>query len=856
MRIPPILPLLAACCALLALTGAARAPYALERLFAPPWLFGTSLQSVALSDDGRWLACGWDAQAESHRDLWVRDNTTGAWFQLTDYWPEREARRRREFARDLARAREEWDAAHPPSDEAKVALAAGGSAGEAAVDPKGKKQETFDEQKRIDDFEKELRKQRETFGGIGQTMFLRGSHELLWLYDGAVYSADLDQTPPQSRERLRHEQGFWSLSLPPRDTARAGADAVLLVSDADIFLWYPHGSAGRGAGALRQLTTGGYGDRPNDQGYAITPDLQWLAYVSRDYSATRKTQIPDLLSGDPYTTSSSHIRPGDTPESASLTLLDLSVTPPWPIEVKLPEAPHYNVCQVQWSPVPGDTRLLLGVITIDTHELKLYCITPPVADDDKPEIELLYRERDDKWLNWDLMSTGFDAQGGLYLQSERDGRSRLYRLAEKEEEQPAPEPAAAEDEAPAGAAPEPASPPAAPATETAKEDWGSHEAQLLFESAHEITAVLMLSRSPRAILQVAEPDPSCRTLLLLDMATGQAQPLFAPGLAWRAPVALNDAETVLAYSVGDERHMSETALLDLPALGQAPQCAMDQPVRQRLAESAQSASGWQVWADGWDVRFITVPGAAGPIPVKLYLPPGWRASGSYPLLLWAHGAGYAQTAVRQPGFLELFHPWAAEQLNWIVAEVDYRGSSGYGRDWRVDVWGNLGHGEVDDLVSVKHYLMQHYGADARRTALWGWSYGGYLTLMALGLKPGEFPVGCAVAPVTRWENYHSYFATCRLGAPAEHKDEYERSSAETYLKDVTDRLLIIHGLRDDNTVFQSVAQYIEKSHELGVNVELKLFPSDSHGIGNERHYIRVFQEVLDYAQAHWAEDAG
>ncbi len=608
-------------------------------------------------------------------------------------------------------------------------------------------------------------------------------------------------------------------------------------------------------GALRQLTNGGYGDRPNDQGYAITTDLHWLAYVSRDYSATRKTQIPDLLTGDPYTTSSMHIRPGDTPESASLTLLDLSATPPWPVEVKLPEAPYYNVGQVQWSPLPGDTRLLVAVITNDTHELKLYLITPPSADDAQPEIELAYRERDDKWLNWDLMNCGFDAQGALFLQSERDGRSKLYRLAERAEALPAPVPVAAEDEALAATPPTPAEPGAAPAPEPVTEDWGSYEPHLLYESAHEITSTSVFSRSMRAVLQVADPDPSCRSLLLLDMATGQAQPLFAEGLNWRDPVAFNDAETVMAYSVGDERHMSETALLSLPAAGQAPRIAPDQLIRRRLADSAQAASGWQAWSDGWDVQFISVPGAAGPIPVKLYLPPGWRSGGDYPLLLWAHGAGYAQTVVRQPGFLELFHPWAAQELNWIVAEVDYRGSSGYGRDWRVDVWGNLGHGEVDDLVSVKHYLMEHYGADARRTALWGWSYGGYLTLMALGLKPGEFPVGCAVAPVTRWENYHSYFAMCRLGVPADNPEEYERSSAETYLKDVKDHLLIIHGLRDDNTVFQSVAQYIEKSHELGVNVELKLFPSDSHGIGNERHYIRVFQEVVAYAQAHWATDA-
>jgi alpha/beta superfamily hydrolase len=847
--------LLALACAVAARASAA-APFTLEQIFNPPYPFGTSVQSVSLSDDGAWLACGWDRGARSHRDLWTYNASTHAWYQHTDYWTEREARLRRDFARDLRKAREEWEKAHPPKTEesgnAEKAAGASGAASSdsdaqsAAKDEKKEEQE-FDEQKRIDDFEKDLRKQSLDFGGIAQTLFLRGSHEVLWLFDGQVYSLDLDAPQAGPRLRLKHEQGFGGLSLPPRDSTGAGADAVLLGSDADTFLWYPHGGEGLAAGALRQLTTGGYGDRPNDQGLAATPDLHWFAYVTRDYTATRKTLIPDLLAGDPNTTESSHIRPGDTPESASLTLLDLSATPPWPVPVKLPDEPYYNVGQIEWSPLPGEYKLLLAVITIDTRELKVYLVTPPSSDEGEPGVELAYREHDEKWLNWDLMYVGFDCNGGLLLESEKDGKSQLYRLVDKES---APGQAAGEDEA--GAPPTTggqAQPEEKKDEEAAKEDYGTRVPQLLFAAPLEITSTMIFSRSMRAVVQTAEPDPSSRTLYLLDLATGQASPLFPPGNGWRSPVAFNDGETLMAYETGDERRMNNVALLTLPPAGQAP--APDAVIRDRLADGDQTASGWQEWADGWDVRFISVPGPGGPVPVKLYLPPGWRQDGRYPLLLWAHGAGYAQTVTRQPGYLELFHAWAAQERGWICAETDYRGSSGYGRDWRVDVWSRLGEKEVDDLVAVKHYLVDNYGADSQKTALWGWSYGGYLTLMALGMKPGEFPVGCAVAPVVRWENYHQYFAVCRLGLPADNPKEYERSDADTYLKNVTDSLLIIHGLRDSNTVFQSVAQYLEKSHELGIDVTLQLFPSDDHGIGNEHHYLRVFEAVVDFCETHW-----
>lgn len=873
---------------LLGLAGLARAdaPFSLERLFGPPWVFGVGMRSVAFSDDGAFLACGWDQGAEGHRDLWVLDLRSGVWCQRTDLWPDREARLRRDFSRDLRKARAEWEKQHAGKDDkeeakaAEVSTSQGASSADASTasaDDGDKKVKEFDEAKRIEDFEKDLKKQRDNFGGVSEIVFRRSGHELFYIFDGALYSLDLDAPQSEPRLRLKHEQGFSALSLPPRDSTGTGPDALMLQSDADVLLWFPAAKvgAGEGAGCLREVTTGGNADRPHTEGYAITPDLRWLAAVTRDYTAARKTHIPDLLPADPATTDSYHVRPGDTPETVSLALYDLSTDPPWQVDVKLPDEPYYQVCAIDWSPEPGAARLLLGVITGDTHELKVYFISPPPADDKDPNVELVYRERDDKWLNWDRTSLGWDGAGGLVLQSEWSGKAAVYRLEPRDTASAASSekhPNAAADAAGGAGKQQLSATAAAGAGEqqpsdgsTGKaEDWGTHVPVLVYEAEQEVVATHPLARSRRAVIECALPDPSYRSLFMLDLATGQAAPLVSAAPILRRFAAMNDAETLLAYTVGDEHHMDNVALLRLGSgesagdyLARIPvaPAGQDFVIRDRLGDSAQADSGWQQWADSWDVRFITVPGEHGPVPVKLYLPPGHRPDGRYPLLLWAHGAGYAQTAVRTPGFYELFHPWVAGQLGWIAAEVDYRGSSGYGRDWRVDVWGRLGHGEVDDLVAMKHYLMEHYGADPERTALWGWSYGGYLTLMALGLKPSEFPVGCAVAPVTRWENYFQWFAQERLGLPADNPDEYERSSAETYLKDVKDHLLIIHGLRDDNTVFQSIAQYLEKSHELGVNVELKLFPSDTHGISNEHHYLRVFQAIVEFCEASWAENA-
>lgn len=830
----------------LALTGSATAfaPYSLQQIFVPPYPMGVGPRQLTFSDDGCYLACAYNDNAWPSRDVWVYDTQAGAWFKHTDFWSDREARKRLEFNRELNKARQDWEAAHPAQDKAAVAQEASAEQAEGAASGKP---EQFDEQKRIEDFEKELLKEQRTFAGVGQLLFRRGSHELFWIFEGAVFSLDLDQPGAEPRERLRHDQGFGALGR------IEGSDALTLVSDADVFLWWPVDAVDGAAGRLRQLTSGGWGDRPHTEGYALSTTRadgrcgRWLAHCTRDYTGVRRTQIMDMLGETPYSYPSMLVRPGDTPEGVSLTLSDLDATPPWPFEIKLPkDEPFYYLAYIGWTPAAAvaagaPERLLLSVISGDTQHFRVYLVTPPEDKLGEPAVELIYHEYDDKWICWERTGVNWTADGGIVLQSEREGLSALYRLLPGEAGAAAEVPAAAASADTAGD--EAAGSPEGSAAELQAEA-GSYTWQPLFKPAGEVLQLAPLAHSPRIAIRLQGDDPSCTALGLLNLADGAFCWLTATDAVRGDEWTYNENESQLAYLVADGRTFTNLALRDLPEAGGLP------AVPENFILTRDTPQ-WQAWADSWDQRFIDVPGSAGPIRVKLYLPPNWHAGGSYPLLLWAHGAGYAQTVNRQPGFLELFHPWAAEEKCWIVAEVDYRGSSGYGRDWRVDVWGRLGTPEVEDLVAAKHYLADNYGADARRTALWGWSYGGFLTLMALGLAPGEFPVGCAVAPVTRWENYHSYFAQCRLGTPAEHPDQYELSSAETCLKYIQDDLLIIHGLRDDNTVFQSVAQYLEKSHELGVNVELKLFPSDSHGISNEQHYLRVFEAVVDFCEAHW-----
>lgn len=797
---------------LLGVAGPARAsaPWSLEELYRQPWPTGNGARHVALSDDGMFLACAWDAESESIYDLWVYDVGGETWTQYTDLWPPREAHLRRQFERELVEAREQWEQEQKQREEGSESdSTAEGDSGEQQGG-NGRHRQAFDEEKRREEFEKDLLKQWDTISGISEIVFLSGGHELAYVFEGRVFSLDLDDPEPAPHERLHTEQGSSNLSRV------FNSNAILLTTDGDVALWRPADNQ------LRQLTTGGWSGFDNASIYAITSDLRYLAAVRRDYTAVRKQQMPELLTEDPHMTEHYHVRPQDTPEAVKLVLYDLAGAEPWQIEVELPEEPYYQVEFIDWSPL-GDPTLLVGVIDGEGRTYRSYLITPiqnAQPEEDEYRIELAYQEKDDCWINWANTGVRWDNRGGLLLHSEYQGLAGLYRLAERKAETVDESLAISETE------------------NEADLDSSIYQPEPLFVGEYEVSRVLPLRHSPLVLLEMLHPDPSYRAIGLFDLDRHELLTTVTGGglTRWQA---LSEEEQLLAYTVTTETRNADLHLYRLDG-SSAPQLVLD-----------RNSTEWLDWTASWRQQFLQVNGDSGAIPVKLWLPPDWQAGSDYPLLIWLHGSGYAQTVNRDPGFYKLFHPWVAEERGWIVAEVDYRGSKGYGRDWRVDVWGRLGHPEVEDIVAVKNCMVEKFGADAQRTALWGWSYGGFLTLMAMGLAPDEFPVGCAVAPVNRWENYFYWYSTCRLGHPDDYPDNYEQSAAETYLEFVEGDLLIMHGLRDDNTLFQSVAQYLEKGHELGINVELKLFPSDDHGIGNEHHYVRIYQAIIEFCTEHW-----
>lgn len=225
-------------------------------------------------------------------------------------------------------------------------------------------------------------------------------------------------------------------------------------------------------------------------------------------------------------------------------------------------------------------------------------------------------------------------------------------------------------------------------------------------------------------------------------------------------------------------------------------------------------------------------------------------------VIFVHGAGYLQNAHNYWSLYYrefMFHNLLRDQ-GFTVLDIDYRASQGYGRDHRTAIYRHMGGSDLDDQLLGKKYLMDSLGIDPERVGIYGGSYGGFITLMALLTKPGEFKCGAALRSVTDWSHYNHEYTSNILNYPGTDPEAYRKSSPIYYAENLEDRLLMLHGMVDDNVQFQDVVRLSERFIEIGkTNWELAVFPVEAHGFKQSYswadEYRRIFElfkeELLD-----------
>jgi len=244
---------------------------------------------------------------------------------------------------------------------------------------------------------------------------------------------------------------------------------------------------------------------------------------------------------------------------------------------------------------------------------------------------------------------------------------------------------------------------------------------------------------------------------------------------------------------------------------------------------------------------------AGEIYAKLYRNDAAAASAKRPAVLFIHGAGYLQNVhLHYPYYFreQMFNSWLVSK-GYVVLDLDYRASAGYGRDWRTAIYRQMGHPELEDLLDGKKWLVEQAGVDAKRIGLYGGSYGGFMTLMALFRAPGEFAAGAALRPVTDWMQYENNYTSAILNNPQIDPISYKSSSPIEFADGLRDPLLICHGVIDDNVLFEDSMRLYERLIELHKdNFTISPYPLDRHGFTNADSWLDEYKRIYQLFEAH------
>jgi dipeptidyl aminopeptidase/acylaminoacyl peptidase len=216
-------------------------------------------------------------------------------------------------------------------------------------------------------------------------------------------------------------------------------------------------------------------------------------------------------------------------------------------------------------------------------------------------------------------------------------------------------------------------------------------------------------------------------------------------------------------------------------------------------------------------------------------------------VIFVHGAGYLQNVHHwwSQYYKEyMFHNLLTD-MGYTVLDIDYRASAGYGRDWRTGIYRHMGGKDLDDHVDAAKYLVEKQGVNAKKIGIYGGSYGGFITLMALFTKPGTFAAGAALRPVTDWAAYNQGYTANILNTPAHDSLAYRRSSPIYYANGLKDKLLICHGMVDINVHYQDAVRLAQRLIELKKeNWELASYPMEDHGFVEATSWADEYKRIL------------
>ncbi|QEC42666.1 prolyl oligopeptidase family serine peptidase [Pseudobacter ginsenosidimutans] len=463
---------------------------------------------------------------------------------------------------------------------------------------------------------------------------------------------------------------------------------------------------------------------------------------------------------------------------------------------KNPAARSVSIQGSSWS--PNSQFALLDLRSNDNKDRWLVLV-----DGATGKITPLDRQHDEAWIagpgiqGFGGGNTGWIDNNTIWFQSEATGYSHLYTL-----------------------------------------DVRTQQKKALTSGNYEVQSADLSRNKKYFYISTNQVHPGEQHYYRLPVAGGKAEQLTS--LTGSNQVSISPDEKWLAYLYSYSNKPWELYIQENKA-GAKPQQVTN------LARSAEFASyNWR------DPELITFPATDGAnVYARLYRPANPHPS--KPAVIFVHGAGYLQNVHKwwSSYFREyMFHNLLADN-GYTVLDIDYRGSAGYGRDWRTGIYRHMGGKDLSDQVDGAKYLVDKLGVNATNIGIYGGSYGGFITLMALFTQPGVFNAGAALRSVTDWAHYNHGYTSNILNEPATDSIAYYRSSPINFAAGLKDNLLMCHGMVDVNVHFQDIVRLSQKLIELGKDKwELAVYPVEDHGFVEPSSWTDEYKRIFHLFETH------
>jgi len=473
-------------------------------------------------------------------------------------------------------------------------------------------------------------------------------------------------------------------------------------------------------------------------------------------------------------------------------------------QIKDPPIRPVAIGDISWS--PSGSHAVLDIRSRDNKDrwLMLFDIT-------LEKLKLLDRQRDEAWIGgpgtggFSGINTGWINETTFWFQSEVTGYSHLYTV-----------------------------------------NVESGEKKTLTSGKYEVQQAELSKDKKYFYLTTNEVHPGEQQFYRLPVTGGKAERITSMTGANHVTISPDEKYIAILNSYSNkpwELYLQE----NLPVHhANKPGGKIEQITTKAMSDEFKSYP----WRDPEIITFTARDGVQ--VPARIYKPT--TPAPGKPAVLFVHGAGYLQNAHKYWSyyFREFMFNNLLADNGYYVLDIDYRASAGYGRDWRTAIYRHMGGKDLDDNVDGVNYLVKTYGVDPKRVGLYGGSYGGFITLMALFTTPDVFAAGAALRPVTDWANYDHGYTSAILNEPYNDSLAYRRSSPIYFAEGLKSNLLICHGMVDVNVHFQDAVKLTQRLIELGKdNWEIAPFPMEDHGFiepsswtDEYKRIFKLFEETL------------